>query len=265
MMFCGGRRHSWPACCPIVENMLLKMAIETIAGECRIYDKADRLHPAYENPCLWRARGDAAPSADEAVGTAAGCCARSALFCPWVGGKSTRKETANPSALCCSWASRGASASAGTACLELARAEPVSSPAGNVCAGIWFLSLCTHSPRTGGVRGVAPAGSLPMGCGAARFCPHLEDIFEASGNDVTAAGVLPGEGDRRGTQPRAYREPFGAVLLPGSRGGTLKFTWRTIPVEKVLFSGRLSLFQSGSAIMRGCLAGAIFRVCSVLE
>lgn len=48
MMFCGGQRHSWLDCLPIIENMWLKMAIETLPGECRIYYRADQQHPGYE-------------------------------------------------------------------------------------------------------------------------------------------------------------------------------------------------------------------------
>lgn len=66
-------------------------------------------------------------------------------------------------------------------------------------------------------------------------------------------------------QPCAYGEPFGLVLIAGSWRG--KLTSLPLGLFQLIsfFSGRLSPFQSGLAIMRGCLAVAIFRVCSVLE
>lgn len=75
MMFCGGWRHSWLECLPIIENMWLKMAIETLPGECRIYSRADQQHPGYEINRICGEPEEATPAAAEAVGLPAGCCA----------------------------------------------------------------------------------------------------------------------------------------------------------------------------------------------
>lgn len=154
---------------------------------------------------MWGARRDAAPAADEAVGPPAGAVLACALQHPQVGGKSTRKEIANPG-------QKRPGAVAAAALRERARRGILVDPARRRCRCLRRLgpfpprggrrrsSLDPECPRPGPADRRVCAGGGPAP-GVVWCCPHLEDIFGASGNDVTVSGVLPGWGNRRGMQP----------------------------------------------------------------
>lgn len=94
-----------------------------------------------------------------------------------------------------------------------ARAEPLSRPTGSVWAGLWLLGSAPISCRLG----VTGSCQLPsQGPWSGKVLPKPEDIFEASGNDVTVVHVLPGWAYRRRVQPCTHREPCRLVPVPGS-------------------------------------------------
>lgn len=104
-------------------------------------------------------------------------------------------------------------------CPELCRLSCSPTPLKCLCRTVAPEDLHPF-PADWGVTGSCP-GSLPMACGVARFCPKLEDILEASGNDVMLclsclAGLTGGA-----VQPCTHTEPCRLLPMPGSLRGEI--------------------------------------------